>query len=145
MKYPKIIEKVDNISRKILEASPSLKKEFNNYIEKSSEIVKMTVTSDTTTLNKVKSDAEKDLLKQIGNKVLNIERDIIYKEKLEEFEKIQYENNLMQGISDLISVFSQLNQSYNYNINNANHNRDMTRDERIEAHKRLQDKGAIQW
>ena len=105
----------------------------------------MTVTSDTTTLNKVKSDAEKDLLKQIGNKVLNIERDIIYKEKLEEFEKIQYENNLMQGISDLISVFSQLNQSYNYNINNANHNRDMTRDERIEAHKRLQDKGAIQW
>ena len=51
----------------------------------------------------------------------------------------------MQGISDLISVFSQLNQSYNYNINNANHNRDMTRDERIEAHKRLQDKGAIQW
>ena len=145
MKYPKIIEKVDNISRKILEASPSLKKEFNNYIEKSSEIVKMTVTSDTTTLNKVRSDAEKDLLKQIGNKVLNIERDIIYKEKLEEFEKIQYENNLMQGISDLISVFSQLNQSYNYNINNANHNRDMTRDERIEAHKRLQDKGAIQW
>ena len=145
MKYPKIIEKVDNISRKILEASPSLKKEFNNYIEKSSEIVKMTVTSDTTTLNKVKSDAEKDLLKQIGNKVLNIERDIIYKEKLEEFEKIQYENNLMQGISDLISVFSQLNQSYNYNINNANHNRDMTSDERIEAHKRLQDKGAIQW
>ena len=71
MKYPKVIEKDDSISKK------------------------------------VKKDAEKDLLKQIGNKVLNVERDIINKEKLEEFEKIKYENNLIQGISDLISLFSQ--------------------------------------
>lgn len=105
----------------------------------------MTVTSDTATLNKVKADAEKDLLKQIGNKVLNIERDIIHKEKLEEFEKIQYENNLMQGISELISVFSQLNQSYNYNISNANHDRDLTKEEKLEKHKKLNNRGLIQW
>ena len=105
----------------------------------------MTVTSDIETLKKVKDDAEQDLLKQIGNKILNIERDIIYKEKLEEFEKIQCENILMESISDLISIFSQLNQSYNYNISNSHYNRDYTREERIEAHKRLQDRGAIEW
>ena len=145
MKYPEVIEKVDSISKKILDASPSLKKEFNNYIENSSKIVKLTVTTDEKTLNKVKKDAEKDLLKQIGNKVLNVERDIINKEKLEEFEKIRYENNLIQGISDLISLFSQLNQSYNYNMSNNHISKDMTREEKIETHKRLQDKGAIQW
>ncbi|MBR3255898.1 MAG: hypothetical protein IKF97_06810 [Clostridia bacterium] len=145
MKYPEVIEKVDSISKKILDASPSLKKEFNNYIENSSKIVKLTVTTDEKTLNKVKKDAEKDLLKQIGNKVLNVERDIINKEKLEEFEKIRYENNLIQGISDLISLFSQLNQSYNYNMSNNHISKDMTREEKIETHKRLQDKGSIEW
>ena len=141
----KLIQKIDNISLKILNASPSLKKEFYKYIEKSKKIAEISGNTNPKVLKKIEGEAKKDLLKQIGNKVLNIERQVIRKEQLEEKEKIEFENNLLQGISEMISIFSQLNQSNDYNIKNNYKNKDLTKEQRQELAKRLSDRSSIEW
>lgn len=138
-------DKVDSISYKLIDISPGLKNEFNKYIQKTLDIAKITTTNDPKQLKEIKKLAEKDLIKQIGNKVLNVERQILQKDRLEEWEKIQLQNNMIFGISELISVFSQLNQSYDNHYNSHIQNRDLTREERIELAKKMKDKGSIEW
>ena len=145
MKNEDLIKKVDDISRQILKASPSLKSEFDKYIKKSVEIAEISGNAKQEDIEKVKNYAEKDLLKQIGNKVLNIERQVLKQENLSEQEKIEFQNNLLQGISELICVFSQLNQSNDYNIKGRSQHNELTKEARIELAKKLQDKNAVEW
>lgn len=138
-------EKIDSISYKLLEISPGLKKEFYKYIEKTVDIAKITKTNNTEDLNKIKKLAENDLIKQIGNKVLNIERQILKNDRIEEFQKIEMQNKMIQGISDLISLFSQLNQSNYNNYNSYMQDKDLTKEEKMEYAKKMQDRSSIEW
>lgn len=145
MKDEDLIKKIDDISRRILQASPSLKKEFDKYIKKSVEIAEISGNAKKEDIEKVKELAEKDLLKQIGNKVLNIERQVIRQEEISERERIKFQNNLLQGFSELICLFSQLNQSNDYHIKGRNQHNELTSEARKELAKKLQDKGAVEW
>lgn len=77
MRYPEIIEKVDNISKTIIESSVQCQVEIEKYIKAKQQLLEFQYT-DTDKINrakeKVKEDAEKEIIKLIGNQILDIER-----------------------------------------------------------------------
>ena len=77
MKYPDIIEKVDNISNVIIDSSVQCKIEIERYIKAKQKLLEFQYT-DKAKLEKaqeeVKQEAEKEIIKLIGNKILDIER-----------------------------------------------------------------------
>jgi len=77
MKYPDIIEKVDNLSRVIIDSSVQCQVEIEKYIKAKQRLVEFQY-SDKVKLEKakekVRQEAEKEIIKLIGNKILDIER-----------------------------------------------------------------------
>ena len=77
MEYPDIIEKIDYISNVIIDSSVQCKIEIEKYIKAKQELLEFQY-SDKAKLEeakvKAKEEAEKEIIKLIGNKVLDIER-----------------------------------------------------------------------
>lgn len=77
MRYPDIIEKVDYISNVIIDSSVQCKIEIEKYIKAKQKLLEFQYT-DKAKLEKaqeeVKQEAEKEIIKLIGNKILDIER-----------------------------------------------------------------------
>ena len=77
MKYPDIIEKVDYISNVIIDSSVQCKIEIEKYIKAKQELLEFQYTDKAKleeAKEKAKQDAEKEIIKLIGNKILDIER-----------------------------------------------------------------------
>lgn len=77
MKYPNIIEKVNNISEVIIDSSVQCQVEIEKYIKAKQKLVEFQY-SDKAKLEQAKEqakqEAEKEIIKLIGNKILDIER-----------------------------------------------------------------------
>ena len=75
--YPEILAKVNEIAIKIIELSPQCQREIDKYIKAKQQLLEFQYT-DIDKLNqakeKVKEDAEREIIKLIGNQILDIER-----------------------------------------------------------------------
>ena len=87
-KYPAIIDKVDNISNNIIESSIQCKIEIEKYIQAKQKLVEFKY-SDSVKVEqakqKVRQHAQEEIIKLIGNQILDIERKCICQVKNEPF------------------------------------------------------------
>ena len=105
MRYPEIIEKVDNISKTIIESSVQCQVEIEKYIKAKQQLVEFQYT-DTDKLNqakeKVKEDAEKEIIKLIGNQILDIERKWLNTNELVTY--VKYSNESRDLLDRILTV-----------------------------------------
>ncbi len=79
-KYPNIIKKIDIISNKIIDTSYECKLQIENYINAKQKIVEFRYSNEKKLQyqqQKIKTETEKEVLKLIGNKVLDFERKLL--------------------------------------------------------------------
>ena len=77
MRYPDIIEKVDNISNVVINSSVQCKVEIEKYIKAKQKLVEFQYFNNDKleeAKEKVKQEAEQEIIKLIGNQILDIER-----------------------------------------------------------------------
>jgi len=77
MKYPDIIKKVDSISKVIIESSLQCQVEIEKYIKAKQKLVEFQYTDEEKIKNakeRAKQEAQQEIIKIIGNKILDIER-----------------------------------------------------------------------
>ena len=117
MKYPNIIEKVDNISNTIINSSLQCQKEIDKYIKAKQKLLEFQY-SNTDKLEemkeKTKQEAEKEIIKLIGNQILDIERKWLNSN--EKYTYIKYNNesrNLLDSI--LTALYYQAEEQKRYN------------------------------
>ena len=92
-RYPDIINEIDNISKKIINSSLDMQEQIEKYILAKQKIVSFKY-SDESKLkeaqNLEKKKAEDEILKLIGNQILNFER-VLLNQK-EEYKQVRYYN-----------------------------------------------------
>ena len=114
-RYPDIIKEIDNLSRKIIDNSLDIQEQFNKYILARQKIVAFKY-SDELKIEEAqeqeKVKAEEDILKMIGNQILNFER-VLLNQK-EEYKKINYNEiqNLIWRIFNCIYFSSRQEEKY---------------------------------
>ena len=92
-KYPNIIKEIDNLSNKIIAMSLECQEQIDNYIKLKQDIVSYKYQSETKikqAQENEKAKVEQEVLKIIGNQILNFER-ILLNNK-EEYNSIKYIN-----------------------------------------------------
>lgn len=119
MKYPDIIGKVDNISNTIINLSLQCQKEIDKYIKAKQKLLKFQY-SNIYKLEEMKEqakqEAEKEIIKLIGNQVLYIERKLLNSN--EKYTYIKYNNesrNLLDSI--LTALYYQAEEQKKFNRN----------------------------
>lgn len=119
-KYPEIIEKVDSISKLIINSSIQCQIEINKYIKSKQKLVEFQYTNPAK-LEKAKEDAKKDaeqeITKLIGNQILDIERKWLNTK--EDYTNIKYTNesiNLLDNILTLLYFQAENQKKYNKNF-----------------------------
>lgn len=115
-KYPDIINQVDSISKKIMELSIECQEEIEKYILAKQKIVSFKYQNEEMILKAQQEErqkAEEEILKLIGNQVLNFER-ILLNEKVEysETRYINYSRHLIWRIFDCLYFSSRQEEKY---------------------------------
>ena len=115
-KYPDIISQVDSISKKIIELSVECQEEIEKYILAKQKIVAFKYQNEEMILKaqlEEKQKAEEEILKLIGNQVLNFER-ILLNEKGEYLETkyINYSRQLIWKVFECIYFSSRQQEKY---------------------------------
>lgn len=115
-KYPDIINQVDSISKKIMELSVECQEEIEKYISAKQKIASFKYQNEEMILKaqqEEKQKAEEEILKLIGNQVLNFER-ILLNEKVEysETRYINYSRHLIWRVFDCIYFSSRQEEKY---------------------------------
>jgi hypothetical protein len=103
--YPDIIAKVDNISKKIINVSIECKKQKETYIlskQKLEEFKYYNKDKLEIAKEQVRIEAEKEMLKLIGNQILNFERKLL-NENIN-LTEIQYTNRTRDWLNSLYSI-----------------------------------------
>lgn len=119
MKYPDIIEKVDNVSNAIINSSLQCQKEIDKYIKAKKKLAGFqysNINKLEEVKEKVKQEAEKEIIKLIGNQVLDIERKWLNSN--ETYTYIKYNNesrNLLDSI--LTSLYFQAEKQKKFKKN----------------------------
>lgn len=115
-KYPDIIKQVDSISRTIIDMSSETQKEIDKYILAKQKIVSFKY-HDQEKIVKAqeieKQKAEEEILKLIGNQILNFERVLLNEQ--EEYSNIRYINysrNLIWRVFDCIYFSTKQEEKY---------------------------------
>jgi hypothetical protein len=115
-KYPDIINEIDNLSRKIIDMSLDTQEQVDKYILAKQEIVTFKY-SDSQKIEEAqkqeKEKAEAEILKMIGNQILNFER-VLLNQK-EEYIQTRYYNeteNLMWRIFNCVYFSSRQEEKY---------------------------------
>ena len=110
-KYPDVIKQVDSISRKIIDLSIECKVELENYILSKQKIVSFKYQNKQKIEEAKQVEREKaneEILKLIGNQILNFERVLLNEKK--EYSQIRYINqsrNLIWRVFDCIYFSSR--------------------------------------
>lgn len=119
IKHPDIIEKVDNISNKIINSSLQCQKEIDKYIKAKQKLLEFQY-SNIDKLEemkaKAKREAENEVIKLIGNQILDVERRWLNSN--ETYIYIKYNNesrNLLDSI--LTALYYQAEEQKKYNRN----------------------------
>lgn len=115
-KYPDIIEKIDNLSRKIIDSSLDMQEQIDKYILAKQKIVVFKYSDETKIAEAQKQEkekAEQEILKMIGNQILNFERGLLNQK--EEYQQVRYYNEtgyLMWRIFNCIYFSSRQEEKY---------------------------------
>lgn len=115
-KYPDIIKEVDNLSRKIIDMSLDTQEQVDKYISAKQPIVTFKYSNEQKIKEAQKLEKEKaevEILKLIGNQILNFER-VLLNQK-EEYETIRYYNetqDLLWRIFNCIYFSSRQEEKY---------------------------------
>ena len=147
-KYPDIIKKIDNISREIISLSYECQKQIDNYIKAKQKIVefqysnKMKIEKEK---NKVKEKAEKEIIKLIGNKILDFERILLNNEsnKNEYF----YINKTRDHINYIFNFLCSLSnrEESNYRILEIKYKKQLSKQVKKEIAKEKSNKSSFNW
>lgn len=115
-KYPDIIKEIDNLSRKIIDMSLDTQAQVDKYILTKQKIVAFKYSNEQKIEEAQKQEKEKaeaEILKMIGNQILNFERVLLNQN--EEYTQIRYYNetkNLMLKIFNCIYFSSRQEEKY---------------------------------
>ena len=115
-RYPDIIKEIDNLSRKIIDNSSDIQEQLNKYILARQKIVAFKYNDELKikeAQEQEKIKAEEDILKMIGNQILNFER-ILINQKVE-YKKVRYYNetqNLIWRIFNCIYFSNRQEEKY---------------------------------
>ena len=115
-KYPDIIKQVDSISKIIIDMSLETQQEIDKYILAKQKIVSFKY-QDQEKLIKAqeleKKKAEEEILKLIGNQILNFERALLNeKEDYSKIRYINYSRNLIWKVFDCIYFSTRQQEKY---------------------------------
>ena len=115
-RYPNIIKEIDNLSNKIINSSLDMQEQIEKYILARQKIVAFKY-SDELKIEEAqkqeKEKAEEDILKMIGNQILNFER-VLLNQK-EDYQQVRYYNeteNFMWRIFNCIYFSSRQEEKY---------------------------------
>lgn len=115
-KYPDIIMQVDSISKKIVELSVECQQEIEKYISAKQKIVAFKYQNEEMiqkAQQEEKKKAEEEILKLIGNQVLNFERILLNeKEEYSETRYINYSRHLIWRVFDCLYFSSRQEEKY---------------------------------
>ena len=119
MRYPDIIEKVNYISNVLIDLSLQCQVEIDKYIKAKQKLVEFQYSNKDKIENakqKIKEEAEKEVIKLIGNKILDIERKWLNADV--PYTYIQY-NNQSRDLLDriLTALYYQAENQYKLNKN----------------------------
>lgn len=115
-KYPDIIEEINKLSRKIIDISLDTQEQVDKYISAKQKIVYFKYSDEQKikeVQNQEKEKAEEEILKLIGNQILDFER-ILLNQK-EEYEQIRFYNetqNLIWRIFNCMYFSSRQEEKY---------------------------------
>lgn len=115
-KYPDIIKQVDTISKIIIDMSLETQKEIDKYILAKQKIVSFKYLDQEKLIKAQeleKKKAEEEILKLIGNQILNFERALL--DEKEDYSKIRYINysrNLIWKVFDCIYFSTRQQEKY---------------------------------
>ncbi len=111
-KYPNIIEKLDNISNKIIATSYECRVQIDSYIKAKQKILEFKY-SDESKLDfqkrKVQQETKQEVLKLIGNKVLDFERELLNAN--ENYTSSRYINDTRNHINEIYNFLCTLSNS----------------------------------
>lgn len=118
-KYPDIIEKVDNISEVIINSSIQCQIEIHKYIKAKQKLLEFQY-SNSEKLEKakenVKKDTEQEIIKLIGNQILDIERKWLNTK--EDYTQIKYTNESIKLLDNILTaLYFQAENQRKYNRN----------------------------
>lgn len=115
-KYPDIIKQVDSISRTIIDMSFETQKEIDKYILAKQKIVSFKCHNQEKIAKAQeieKQKASEEILKLIGNQILNFERVLLNeKEEYPQIRYINYSRNLIWKIFDCMYFFTKQEEKY---------------------------------
>ena len=119
MRYPDIIQKLDNISNVVINSSLQCQTEIEKYIKAKQKLVEFQYSNKDKleeAKEKVKQEAEQEIIKLIGNKILDIERKWLYSNNT--YTYIKY-NNESRDLLDriLTAVYYQAENQKRLNRN----------------------------
>lgn len=114
MKHPEIIQKVDYISNVVINSSLQCQVEIDKYMKAKQKLVDYQY-SDEAKLNKakenVKLEVEKEIIKIIGNQILNIERKWL--KSNEKYTSIKYDNQTRELLERILTALYYQAESQN--------------------------------
>ena len=115
-RYPDIIKEIDNLSRKIIDSSLDMQEQIDKYILAKQKIVAFKYSDETKIVEAQKQEkekAEQEILKMIGNQILNFERGLLNQK--EDYQQVRYYNeteHLMWRIFNCIYFSSRQEEKY---------------------------------
>lgn len=121
-KYPDIIKQVDSISRIIIDMSLETQQEIDKYILAKQKIVSFKYQDQEKIIKAQeieKQKAEEEILKLVGNQILNFERTLLNeKEEYSEIRCINYSRSLIWKVFDCIYFSTRQQEKYirNYEL-----------------------------
>ena len=119
MKYPNIIEKLDNISNVIIDSSLQCQKEIDKYIKAKQKLLEFQYSNNEKleeAKDKVKQEAEKEIIKLIGNQILDIERKWLNSNETYTYIKYNNESRILFD-TILTALYYQAEEQKKYNRN----------------------------
>ena len=108
---PELKEKVDKISKLIIDSSRECKEKKKLYIDTVKEIKKYQISTKSkmeTILKRTEKEAEHDILNIIGNRILEFEKNLF---KADNISQINMENKTKHIVNDIFVMLSQLSSS----------------------------------
>lgn len=116
--YPEVIAKVDDITKKIIELSPQCQSEIDKYIKAKQKLAEFKYSDSEKIENerqKIKEETEKEVIKLIGNQILDIERAWINERNIN-MSFIRANNDTRDLLDNILTILEfQANEQNRYN------------------------------